>query len=47
MTGVYRGLVDVLPEIKGRAGAKSAFETRVFADLVVTARALADRGLDR
>jgi len=45
MTDIYRGLVDVLPEIKRRAGAKSAFEARVFADLVVTARALADRGL--
>ncbi len=47
MTGIYRGLVDMLPEIKRRAGAKSAFEARVFADLVVTSRALADRGLAR
>lgn len=45
MTDVYRGLVEVLPEIKERAGAKSAFEARVFADLIVTARALAGRGL--
>jgi hypothetical protein len=47
MTGIYRGLVEVLPEIKRRAGAKSAFEARVFADLVVTSRALAERGLAR
>jgi len=45
MTGICRGLVEVLPEIKRRAGAKSAFEARVFADLTVTALALADRGL--
>jgi hypothetical protein len=44
MADIYRGLVDVLPEIKRRAGAKSAFEARVFADLVFTARALAERG---
>lgn len=44
MAGVYRGLVEVLPEVKRRAGAESAFEARVFADLIVTARALADRG---
>jgi hypothetical protein len=43
MTGIYRGLLEVLPEIKKRAGAKSAFEARVFADLTVTSRALADR----
>ncbi len=45
MTGIYRGLVEVLPEIKRRAGAKSALEARVFADLIVTARAFADRRL--
>jgi hypothetical protein len=47
MTGIYRGLVEVLPDIKRRAGAKSAFEARVFADLIVTSLALADRGLGR
>jgi len=45
MTEIFRGLAEALPEIKRRAGAKSTFEARVFADLVVTSRALADRGL--
>lgn len=47
MAAIYRSLVGVLPQIKRRAGAQSAFETRVFADLIVTSRALADRGLAR
>ena len=47
MAGICRGLNDVLPEIKKRAGAKSAFGARVFADLILTARALADRGAAR
>jgi hypothetical protein len=42
---IYRGLVRMLPEIRTRAGARSAFEARVFADLLVASRALADRGL--
>lgn len=45
MTGTYQGLVEVLPELKRRAGAESAFEARVFADLIVTSRALAERKL--
>ena len=45
MTRIYRGLVEALPEIKRHAGAKSAFEARAFADLIVTSRALADRVL--
>ena len=45
MNGICRGLVEVLPEIKRRAGAKSAFAAPVFADLIVTARALADHSL--
>ena len=40
---IYRGLVGMLPEIRTRAGATSAFEARVFADLIVASRALADR----
>ncbi len=47
MTDIYHGVVEVLPEIKRRAGAKSAFQARAFADLIVTSRALADRGLAR
>ena len=41
--GIYRGLVGMLPEIRTKAGATSAFEARVFADLLVASRALADR----
>jgi hypothetical protein len=44
MTTIYRGLVEVLPGVKQRAGAKSAFEARVFAELVVTSHRLAGRG---
>jgi len=42
MTAIYKRLVKVLPEIRRRAGAQSPFEARVFADLIVTSRALAD-----
>ena len=42
MTAIYKRLAQVLPEIKRRAGAQSPFEARVFAELIVTARALAD-----
>ncbi len=41
MTAIYRSLVEALPEIKKGAGAKSPFEARVFADLVVASRTLA------
>lgn len=47
MTVIYKRLVQVLPEIKRRAGAQSPFEARVFADLIVTSRALADYSLPR
>jgi len=47
MNVIYRGLIEVLPEIKSRAGAKSAFEARAFADLVVISRALADTARGR
>jgi hypothetical protein len=40
MERIYQGLRKNLPEIMSRAGAKSAFEARVFADLVVVARVL-------
>lgn len=39
MNRVFRRILEALPEIKRRAGAKSAFEARVFADLNVAARA--------
>lgn len=47
MTAIYKRLVKVLPEIRRRAGAQSPFEARVFADLIVTSRALADTSLPR
>ena len=47
MARICRGLVEALPEIKRRAGAKSAFEARVFADLIVTSRDFADRSFAR
>lgn len=47
MTAIYKRLFEVLPEIKRRAGAQSPFEARVFADLIVTSRALADNSLPR
>ena len=47
MTAIYKRLVEVLPEIRRRAGAQSPFEARVFADLIVTSRALADTSLPR
>lgn len=40
MATVLRGLEAALPAIRKRAAARSAFEARVFAELVVTARAL-------
>lgn len=43
MSAIYRSLVEVLPGIKQRAGAKSGFQARVFADLVVTSHRLAGR----
>jgi hypothetical protein len=39
MTRVFRELAKILPEIKRQAGARSAFEARVFTDLIVAARA--------
>lgn len=45
MTNVCRGLQAALPAIRKRAGARSAFEARVFAELVVTARALSMEAL--
>ena len=39
MNRVFRRILTALPEIKRRAGAKSAFEPRVFAKLIVAARA--------
>jgi len=47
MARICRGLVEALPELKRRAGAKSAFEARVFADLIVTSRGFADRSFVR
>ena len=47
MTAIYKRLVEVLPEVRRRAGAQSPFEARVFADLIVTSRALADTSLPR
>ena len=35
---IYRDLRKALPSIRKQAGAQSAFESRVFSDLVVTAR---------
>lgn len=40
MAAIYRGLRRGLPDIMRNAGAKSAFEARVFADLIVVAKGL-------
>ncbi|MGH9771067.1 MAG: hypothetical protein ACRD4Q_05135, partial [Candidatus Acidiferrales bacterium] len=40
MAAVHCGLQAALPAIRKRAAARSPFEARVFAELVVTARAL-------
>ncbi|HEV2416475.1 MAG TPA: hypothetical protein VGX94_01590 [Terriglobia bacterium] len=45
MVIVRRGLQAALPSIRKRAGARSAFEARVFAELVVTARTLSFEAL--
>lgn len=42
MQAIYRGLKAALPEIQHRAGTRSLFQARVFAELNVLARALAD-----
>jgi len=39
MNRIFRRILSALPEIKRWAGAKSAFEPRVFAKLIVAARA--------
>jgi hypothetical protein len=41
MAVIYRGLRRRLPSVIKSAGAKSAFEARVFADLIVVAKGLA------
>jgi hypothetical protein len=41
MAAIYRGLRRGLPGIVRNAGAKSVFEARVFADLIVVAKGLA------
>jgi hypothetical protein len=41
MSAIYRGLRRRLPSVMKSAGAKSVFEARVFADLIVVAQGLA------
>jgi hypothetical protein len=43
MAAIYRGLRRRSSAIMRNAGAKSAFEARVFADLIVVAKGLASR----
>jgi hypothetical protein len=43
MGAIYRGLRRGLPGIMRNAGARSAFEARVFADLIVLGKALTAR----
>lgn len=43
MKRVFQGLQRALPELKRRAGTRSAFTARVFSDLRVMARALASQ----
>ncbi len=43
MEEVYQRLREALPGILRQSGATSAFEARVFRDLVVFARRLSDR----
>jgi hypothetical protein len=43
MTTIYRKLRRGLPNLMKSASAKSAFEARVFADLIVVAKGLASR----
>jgi hypothetical protein len=40
MAAIYRGLRRGLPEVVRKAGAKSVFEARAFADLIVVAKGL-------
>jgi hypothetical protein len=43
MTAIYRRLRRGLPDIMRNAGARSVFEARAFADLIVVAKGLAIR----
>ena len=43
MQEIYRRLTNLLPTLQEQAGASSPFEARVFKELVVAARALAQR----
>jgi len=45
MRVIYRRLKAAVPEIQWRAGTRSLFEARVFADLCVVARAVADEAI--
>jgi hypothetical protein len=45
MQAIYRGMKAGLPEVQRRAGTPSLFEARVFAELRVLARALADQAV--